>query len=251
VLKFELKRLNLQFNIIALSFILVLIPLFISYKNKIGIEKELFINSLRALLQLTVLGFILGFLFKITNPLWYIPVVLFMLVYSSYIAKKRTNFSFIKAFYSISLSALTILFIMVILKIISLKPSEFIPISGMIIGNSLNTYTLTIERLKREITLQKELIEAFVAIGTSLNEAFKIMQKEAIKAALIPINNMLQTIGVVAIPGITTGMLLAGASPLKAVSYQIVIIYMLVSINTFSALFGSYFFIKEKNENFN
>jgi putative ABC transport system permease protein len=72
------------------------------------------------------------------------------------------------------------------------------------------------------------------------------MQRQAIKAALIPVNNMLQTIGVVAIPGITTGMLLAGASPLKAVTYQIVIIYMLVSINLFSSLFGSFFYIREK-----
>jgi putative ABC transport system permease protein len=174
-----------------------------------------------------------------------------MLIYSSFIAKKRTQFLFLSAFYSIGMSAVIILSIMITLKIISLKPYEFIPIAGMIIGNSLNTYTLTIERLKRELFLQKELIESFIAIGANLKSAYKIMQKEAIKAALIPVNNMLQTIGVVAIPGITTGMLLAGASPLKAVSYQIVIIYMLVSINTFSALFGSYFFIKAKNENFN
>jgi putative ABC transport system permease protein len=241
----------LKLDIVVYSFILVLIPLFISYKNRLSIEKELFINSIRALIQLILLGFILGFLFKIKNPIYYIPLVLFMLIYSSYIAKKRTNFSFLSAFYSISLSTLIILSTMLLLKIISFKPNEFIPISGMIIGNSLNTYTLTIERLKREITLQKELIESFIAIGDTLQHALKIMQKEAIKAALIPVNNMLQTIGVVAIPGITTGMLLAGASPLKAVSYQIVIIYMLVSINTFSALFGSYFFIKAKNETFN
>ncbi|GAX88159.1 putative ABC transport system permease protein [Lebetimonas natsushimae] len=241
----------MKIDIIIYSFVLVLIPLFISYKHRLYIEKELFINSIRALIQLTLLGFILGILFKIKNPIFYIPVILFMLLYSSYIAKKRTGFLFSSAFYSISLSTIIILTTMLLLKIISFKPYEFIPISGMIIGNSLNTYTLTIERLKREITLQKELIESFIAIGDTLQNALKIMQKQAVKAALIPVNNMLQTIGVVAIPGITTGMLLAGASPLKAVSYQIVIIYMLVSINTFSALFGSYFFIKVKNEAFN
>ena len=240
----------MQFDIITLSFILVLIPLFISYKLKIGIEKELFKNSIRAFLQLTALGFVLGFLFKIKNPLWYIPIIIFMLLYSANIAKKRTNYSFKAAFYSIGFATFIILLILVGLKIISLKPYEFIPIAGMIIGNSLNTYTLTIERLKREIELQKELIEAFIAIGASLKEAFKIMQKEAIKAALIPVNNMLQTIGVVAIPGITTGMLLAGASPLKAVSYQIIIIYMLVSINLFSALFGSLFYLSQKAKAF-
>jgi len=240
----------MEFNIIVLSFILVLIPLLISYKLNIGIEKELLFNSLRALVQLTILGFVLGILFKIQNPLWYIPIIIFMLLYSSYIAKKRTKFSFKYAFFSIGLATFIILTILVVLKIISLKPYEFIPIAGMIIGNSLNTYTLTIERLKREIELQKEIIEAFIAIGAKLSDAYKIMQKESIKAALIPVNNMLQTIGVVAIPGITTGMLLAGASPLKAVSYQIVIIYMLVSINLFSALFGSLFYLSQKAKAF-
>jgi len=236
----------MNLTLIALSFILVIIPCIITYKLKIGIEKEILKNSIRALLQLTALGFVLGFLFKIQNPLYYIPVVLFMLLYSSYIAKKRTNYSYKAAFFSLTLASVIILSILVTFKIISLKPNEFIPIAGMIIGNALNTYTLTIERLKREIELQKELIEAFIAIGARYSDALKIMQRQAIKAALIPVNNMLQTIGVVAIPGITTGMLLAGASPLKAVSYQIVIIYMLVSINLFSSLFGSYFYIREK-----
>ncbi|NPA11340.1 MAG: iron export ABC transporter permease subunit FetB, partial [Epsilonproteobacteria bacterium] len=234
----------MEFNLIALSFVLVLIPSLITYKLNIGIEKEILKNSIRALLQLTALGFVLGWLFKIQNHFLYIPVVIFMLLYSSYIASKRTSHSFKDAFFSISLATLIILGILILLHIISLKPNEFIPIAGMIIGNSLNTYTLTIERLKREIELQKELIEAFVAVGAKYSDALKIMQRQSIKAALIPVNNMLQTIGVVAIPGITTGMLLAGADPLKAVSYQIVIIYMLVSINLFSALFGSYFFIK-------
>ncbi|WP_457562063.1 ABC transporter permease [Caminibacter pacificus] len=236
----------MNLSLIALSFVLVLIPSIIAYKLNIGIEKEILKNSIRALLQLTALGFVLGFLFKITNPLYYIPVVLFMLLYSAYIAKKRTEYSYKAAFLSLTLATTIILTILISLKIISLKPNEFIPIAGMIIGNALNTYTLTIERLKREIELQRELIEAFIAIGARYSDALKIMQRQAIKAALIPVNNMLQTIGVVAIPGITTGMLLAGASPLKAVTYQIVIIYMLVSINLFSSLFGSFFYIREK-----
>ena len=236
----------MKFDLIALSFILVLIPLLISYKYKVGIEKELFKNSIRAFLQLTLLGFILGFIFKNKNYLFYIPIILFMLLYSSYIAKKRTNFSFKSAFLSLTLSTTIILTVMITTKIISLTPNEFIPITGMIIGNSLNTYTLTIERIKREFELQKELIEAFIAIGAKISEALKIMQSNAIRSSLIPVNNMLQTIGVVAIPGITTGMLLAGVNPLTAVSYQIIIIYMLVSINLFSALFGSYFYIKSK-----
>jgi putative ABC transport system permease protein len=119
----------------------------------------------------------------------------------------------------------------------------------MIIGNSLNIFTLAIERFKREIDIQKDLVESYVSLGASIKQAYFDMKKQAIKASLIPTLNMLQTIGVVAIPGITTGMLLAGANPLVAVSYQLVIIYMLVSINLFSALFGIMFFIKYKDKN--
>lgn len=225
---------------------MVLVPLIISYRLKIGIEKELFINSIRALLQLTALGFVLGFIFQITNYLFYIPIILFMLLYSAYIAKNRTEYKFSSAFYSLTLATIIILGTMISLKIISLKPSEFIPIAGMIIGNSLNTYTLAIERIKREINLQKDIIEAAVALGASYKDALKLMQKEAIKASLIPVNNTLQTIGIVAIPGITTGMLLAGANPLTAVSYQIIIMYMLVSINLFTSLFGTIFYIRSQ-----
>ncbi len=236
----------MNITIILFSFVLVLIPSFILYKLQIGLYKEIIINSIRALLQLSALGFILGFLFKIENYWYYILILVAMLSYSALIAKKRTNFSYKAALISLSLSTLSILAILLIFKIITLKPNQFIPIAGMIIGNSLNAYTITIERLSRELKIQKELIEAYIAIGASYNEAMKSMQKEAIKASLIPTNNMLQTIGIVAIPGITTGMLLAGAPPLEAISYQIVIIYMLVSINLFSSLIGTYFLIRAR-----
>jgi len=231
------------------SFILVLIPLIYSYQTKLGIEKQLLINSLRAFLQLIALGYFLIFIFKIENIILLSLVLFFMILYSSYIAKNRVHTNFIIPFLTIFLSTFIVLGIMLLTKIISTKPNEFIPIGGMIIGNSLNTFTLAVERFKREIEIQTDLIESFIALGAPLKEAYKIMQLQSIKASLIPTINMLQTIGVVAIPGITTGMLLAGASPLTAVSYQLVIIYMLVSINLFSSLFGIIFYIKLLNFN--
>lgn len=231
------------------SFILVLIPLFYSYKTNLGIEKQLLINSFRAFIQLLALGYFLVFIFKINNLFFLILVLFLMILYSSYIAKNRVNTSFLIAFLTIFLSTFIVLGIMVLTQIISTKPNEFIPIGGMIIGNSLNSFTLAVERFKRETEIQTDLIEGFIALGASLKQAYKTMQLQAIKASLIPTINMLQTIGLVAIPGITTGMLLAGADPLTAVSYQLVIIYMLVSINLFSALFGIMFFIKYKDKN--
>ena len=229
-----------------ISFILVLIPIIYAYKANLGIQKQLFINSIRAFFQLLALGYFLVYIFQIDNICLLSFILFLMVIYSSYIAKNRVNVDFKIPFWTIFLSTFIILFIMISTGLISTKPNEFIPIGGMIIGNSLNTFTLSIERFKREIEIQKELIETYIAIGATLKQAYFEMKKQSIKASLIPTINMLQTIGVVAIPGITTGMLLAGADPLKAISYQLVIIYTLVSINLFSALFGISFFMKFK-----
>ena len=231
-----------------ISFVLVLIPLIYAYQTKLGIEKQLIVNSIRAFIQLLALGYFLIYIFKIQNIFILCGVLILMILYSSYLAKKRVDTSFLVPFLTILISTFLVLFIMVSLGLISTKPNEFIPIGGMIIGNSLNTFTLSIERFKREIDIQKDLIEAYVAVGASINQAYFEMKKQSIKASLIPTINMLQTIGIVAIPGITTGMLLAGANPLTAISYQLVIIYMLVSVNLFSSLFGVSFYIKFKKE---
>ena len=230
-----------------ISFILVLIPLIYAYKTDLGIEKNLIINSIRAFLQLLALGYFLIYIFKIENIFILSGVLLLMILYSSYLGKNRVNTNFLTPFLTILISTFLVLSIMISLGLISTKPNEFIPIGGMIIGNALNTFTLSIERFKREIDIQKDLIESYIALGASVRQAYFEMKKQAIKASLIPTINMLQTIGIVAIPGITTGMLLAGADPLTAISYQLVIIYMLVSINLFSALFGISFFIKFKH----
>jgi len=227
-----------------ISFILVLIPLIYAYKANLGIEKQLIINSIRAFLQLLALGYFLIYIFKIQNLFILIAVLFLMILYSSYIAKKRVNTNFIIPFLTIFLATSIILSIVVLTGLISTKPNEFIPIGGMIIGNALNTFTLSIERFKRETEIQKELIETYIAVGATIKQAYFEMKKQSIKASLIPTINMLQTIGIVAIPGITTGMLLAGADPLTAISYQLVIIYMLVSINLFSSLFGVSFYIR-------
>jgi putative ABC transport system permease protein len=230
-----------------ISFILVLIPLIYAYKAHLGIEKNLIINSLRAFIQLLALGYFLIYIFKINNIFVLCSVLFLMTIYSAYLAQKRVNTNFLTPFLTILFSTTIVLGIMIITGLISTKANELIPIGGMIIGNSLNTFTLSIERFKREIDIQKDLIENYVALGASIKQAYFDMKKEAIKASLIPTINMLQTIGLVAIPGITTGMLLAGADPLTAISYQLIIIYMLVSINLFSALFGISFYIINKN----
>jgi putative ABC transport system permease protein len=226
----------MEWSVIAAALILVWVPVIGGKFLKVGIERELFFNSIRAMVQLIALGFVLEYLFKIDNPLFYLPLFLFMTLYSGYIAYKRVQFPYWRGVVVIGGVGLLLLPVLVGTGIITLAPNKFIPIMGMVLGHSLNTYTQGIERLKREIELNRELIESYISVGASLSDALKEPQREGVKASLIPINNALQTLGVVSIPGITTGMLMAGASPFQAITYQLAIVYMWVSVNFLSAL---------------
>ncbi len=237
----------MEFKFLA-SYLLIIIALLYSYREKLGIEKEIFLSSIRALIQLLILGYILVYIFKLKNPFELLAVLVFMVIFATFTAQRRVKLrkkGYLTAFLSIFISSFVVLFSLLILQIITFKPNEIIPIGGMIIGNSLNIYTLTVDRLKSEVKNTITIIEGMVALGASLKKALYFPTKEAIKAALIPTVNSLQTVGIIHIPGVTTGMLLAGAEPLKAVSYQLVIMYMMVAVALFTGFFTILFSYKK------
>ena len=221
------------------SYVLVIIAILYSYKEKLEVEKQLFINSIRALIQLLILGYVLLFIFQIKNPIYLILVLIVMILFASYTGQKRVKLKekgIITAFVCMFSASFIVLFPLIYIGVVSLKPNEIIPVGGMIIGNSLNVYTLTVDKLKGEIKNNIDLIENFVALGTNLKEAIHSLRKTSVKSALIPIFNLLQTVGIIHIPGITTGMLLAGANPLKAISYQLAILYMIIAVSLFTSV---------------
>ncbi len=231
-----------------ISYVLVLIALWYSYKEKLGIEKEIIINSIRAFLQLLLLGYILVYLFKIKNPVFLVFVLLFMCIFASYTAQNRIKLKYqgyFTSFLAITSASFLVLFSLILFDIIHLKANEIIPVGGMVIGNSLNIYTLTVDRLKGEIKNNIDLIENFIALGATLKQALHDLKRIAVKSALIPTINSLQTVGIIHIPGVTVGMLLAGAHPLKAISYQLVIMYMMVAVALFTSVITVNFFYKK------
>ncbi len=223
-----------------LSYVLVLIAVYYTYRERLGLHKRILFNTIRAFLQLLLLGYILLYVFQIENPAGLFLILLIMCIFASVTAQKRAMLfpmGYLLAFAVIFMSSVIVLMSMIAVKVISLASNELIPLGGMIIGNSLNIYTLVVDRLKSEATNTLELIESRIALGADIKQALRPAAKEATKAAFIPILNTLQTVGIIHIPGITTGMLIAGVEPLKAISYQLAILYMLVAV----ALFTGYF----------
>jgi putative ABC transport system permease protein len=109
------------------------------------------------------------------------------------------------------------------------NPRYLIPLFGMIVGNAMNAAALAAERLDAEMRNRRTEVEAYLALGASAERAAREPVRRALVASLIPTINGLMVVGIVSLPGMMTGQILAGASPLLAVRYQIVVMFMLAS----------------------
>lgn len=220
-----------------LAYVFVLLSIALSRTEGLGIEKEIFLSSLRTLIQLILLGYLLQYLLKFNNFLEYVAVFSFMSLFASVIFAERVKSLklFLWAFLSISLSYVVPISLLLGMKVLKPSSYEVIPFGGLIIGNTLNSLSLFYDRVKAEIKNRKDEIEAKVALGATLLQALFDVIRDSIRMAMIPKLNWLKSAGFVHIPGVAVGMLVAGASPFKAILFQVVILYVLLFSGIFSA----------------
>jgi len=230
----------MEFNFVY-AYILVIIALLYSYYKNFGLEKEIFRASLFAFLQLAILSVLFIYIFEIKSLWINVVIFCFMNIFAANVARKRAKLqknSFWIALLSISLSSFIVLFTLFSSGAISLEAKESIPMTGLVIGNALNAYSLCIDRFKSEVKSNIHIIEGKLALGSRLKVALENEATNSIKASMIPNINTLKSIGFVFIPGIMTGMIMAGASPITAFAYQLTILYTLTGISLLSAIFA-------------
>jgi putative ABC transport system permease protein len=116
------------------------------------------------------------------------------------------------------------------------KPQYFIPLAGMIVGNSMNAIAISLDRLFGELRGRRQEVEMMLCLGADYKEASQDMVINAMRAGMIPSINSMMAAGVVFIPGMMTGQILAGADPLIAIRYQIVVMVMLVGSTAIGSL---------------
>jgi putative ABC transport system permease protein len=109
------------------------------------------------------------------------------------------------------------------------SPQYAIPLLGMILGNTLNGISLGLDRLGGELAARRGQVETLLALGATRWEAARQPVQQAVRTGMIPIINSMMVVGIVSLPGMMTGQILAGASPLEAVKYQIVIMFLIAS----------------------
>lgn len=231
---------------LILTFSLVLLSLALSYKERLGLEKDMLIGSLRAVVQLTLIGFVLKFIFALDN-LFFTTIILVIMVYNaSTVAAKRgagIEQATLISFSSILTALVVTLGGLVSFKAIPYEPSQVIPISGMVVGNSMVATSLLFKSLLTNFQTKREEVEVKLCLGASPKEASLFLIRDSIRTAMLPTFDSMKTLGIVQLPGMMTGLILAGVEPETAIKYQIMVAFMLagaVSISSFVASYWAY-----------
>lgn len=221
---------------LALAAILMIVPAGISIGLKLGLEKRLAVASIRTVLQLGLIGLILEWVFELDR--WYlvVPVLLVMLIAASRAAIKRSERRFPGAYLS-AFAVLVIATTMVTFSVTEVvigvetwyEPRYVIPLLGMLLGNGLTGISLGLDRMLSDLVKQRAEVEARLALGATLWVAVRPWVSGAVRAGMIPIINSMMVVGLVSLPGMMTGQILAGADPADAVAYQILIMFMIAS----------------------
>jgi len=216
--------------------VLVGLSLLLSHLMGIGKEREIFLSSLRVSVQLLLLGFLFKYIFDVSSLYGLMFILFIMTLIASLIATTRINieYRFRISFISLFIATFLPLIILIYIGIIKISPFHVIPVGGLILGNALNSITIAVDRFLGETRNRILEIEGKVALGADLRTAMASAMRESLKTALIPKINMLQSAGIVHIPGITVGMLMAGADPFTSVVYQLTILYLILFIGIFS-----------------
>lgn len=200
--------------------------------------KQYYWANLRAVVQLSFMGVWLSWVFYAENPLWVALVGLIMLLAAGYEIAKRQQYRFQKlssiliGLWSLSLTALVLLVVVLTIVIQPepwYQPQYAIPLLGMLLGNSMTAIGVGLDNLTRNAKQLKNKIEAQLALGYSQKESMKFIQQQALHASMIPVINMLVAAGIISLPGMMTGQILAGADPMEAVKYQIMIMLLIAT----------------------
>lgn len=205
----------------------------ISLRLALGLEKDLAIATVRTYLQLFVLGLVLRWVFGIDSPWLVLGLLLLMVAAAARTIIKRAPDApaglFGSSFVSMALTGLIVTFAVTGL-VVQVEPwyraQYVVPIAGMVLGNSMTGIALALERTFADLDAREGELLTLVALGATPWEAAGPSVRTAVRAALIPTINSMAAAGVVFIPGMMTGQILAGADPLAAAGYQIVVMLM-------------------------
>lgn len=232
-------------NVISLilSSMLLIIPIGISYREHLGLGKDIIISMLRAVIQLVIVGYILEFIFGTENPIFIIAIIIIMIMNAAINTIKRgegIKNVFKISFISLIIGNLITLLVLVLSGAIEFTPNEVIPVAGMVVSNSMVAIGLSYKNINNSFRNRRDEVEVKLSLGSDINVAAKDIIRESIKLSIIPSIDSAKALGIVALPGMMTGLILAGSSPIMAIKFQIMVTVMILTASSISSVLATY-----------
>jgi putative ABC transport system permease protein len=234
---------------ISVAASLLVLDAVLSIALSLRLHRQLAIAAARMVVQLVAIGYLLKFIFVLNNPAATLLLVVVMVLVAAREVAARPERRF-KGSSGLAIGAAGVGFATFITAILALTtairpqpwydPHYAIPLAGIILGSVLNSASLSLDSFLGSVRRERPAIEARLALGQSYRAAIAPQVRDAIRRGLLPVINQMSAAGVVTLPGIMTGQILAGLDPLEAVKYQILLMFLLSGGSGLSALAVSY-----------
>ena len=221
---------------LALASLLVLLAGGLSLALRLGVTAQLFIAALRMLVQLSLMGLVLKTLFTLVSPwLTALAAAVMLLFAGREVMGRQTRPLKGLWTYGLGTGAMTLAATLVTVLALSVTlradpwyhPAYALPLLGMVLGNCMTGTALALERLTEGAAKERAAIEARLALGHDRVRAFSSVVRQAVRAGIMPVVNAMSAMGLVFLPGMLTGQILAGQPAEQAVRYQILVMFLI------------------------
>lgn len=228
---------------LLMATVLITIAVIVSYQQRLRLELEILHSALRAVVQLVVVGYVLHFIFGADHPLFTGGVLLVMLISAAINGGKRgagiKHASWIAGI-SIGIGAIITLAVLLSANVLSFTPYQMIPVGGMVMSGAMVAVGLCFRQITTSFKSRQQEIQIKLALGATPMQACKTILRAALIFSLQPTIDSAKTLGIVSLPGMMTGLILAGMSPMEAIKYQIIVIFMSFSTISIAIAIAGY-----------
>lgn len=235
----------LDFTDLGLAALLVVVNGLLSLALRLNLERQLLIATVRMVVQLVLVGLVLTTLFSLISPLWTGLAALAMVLFAGreIVARQERPLAGVWS-YGLGTGCMLIAASLVTVFALSTQlspdpwyhPRYALPLLGMVLGNTMTGISLGLHTLTTGAARDRAGIEAQLCLGATRTEALLPVTRSAMRSALMPIVNAMAATGLVALPGMMTGQILAGVEPTEAVKYQLLVMFLIAGGTGLGAL---------------
>lgn len=229
---------------LAVAAALVAINGAISIAYRLKLEKALAFASVRMIVQLALVAMVLRFIFAQTTPLWSIAFASVMAIGAGaeIIMRQERRFQSWRALALSSSPAFLSGLVTTLIAMALIRPDPWyaprilLPILGMLVGNAMSGVALVLDTVTSSANRERNIIEARLALGATRFTAFESVLRRGLRIGLMPILNAMAAAGIVSLPGMMTGQILAGIDPVEAAKYQILVMFLIAGATAIAVL---------------